>query len=109
MSATVTVKKNVNTNYQLDSHLARGTKLYVGSVAFDNSYPTGGESITLPFTPVLLIAESSAGYTFQYDYTNKKLLAYYADYDAVADGVLIQVADTTDLSALTDVRFIAIG
>lgn len=109
MAATLTNKKAVNTNYGLESYLARGLNIYFGSIAFDNSYPTGGESITLPFTPVLVIIEPSAGYIFQWDYDNKKVKAFYADYDAVADGELIEVADTTDLSALDDVRFVAFG
>lgn len=89
----------------------RNGKIQFGSLAFDSSYPTGGESMTFPgfFNVAIVLIEPSAGYIFQYDYTNSKVLAYYADYDAVADGALIQVANTTDLSALTDVRYVAIG
>ena len=36
-------------------------------------------------------------------------MAYYADYDAAADGALVQVANAVDLSALDDVRYVAIG
>lgn len=109
MAATLTNKKKVNTNYGLESYLARGLNQYFGSVAFDSSYPTGGESISLPFTPVLVIIAPTSGYVFEWDYDNNKIKAFYADYDAVADGVLIEVADTTDLSALDDVRFVAFG
>lgn len=86
----------------------------VGNFAFDSSYPTGGESLTyqnLGFTSRVdwINFESSGGYVFKYDRANQKVLAYYADYDAVADGALIQVPNTTDLSSLTAVRFFAIG
>ena len=53
--------------------------------------------------------EIKSGYVFEYDYANKLALAYWADYDAGADGALIQVANTTDLSGVTGVRFIAWG
>lgn len=83
-------------------------------VAFDDSYPTGGESLTaadLGLTRVLFaLAEPASGYAFEYDHTNSKLLAYYADYDAGADGPLIQVPNTTDLNpAVAGVRLIAFG
>lgn len=88
----------------------------VVDVDFDSSYPTGGESLTasdLGFQHAsdikLVLASPDGGYIFQYDYTNKKLLAYYADYDAVADGALIQVPNTTDLSGVTDVRLLALA
>ncbi|MCK6620335.1 MAG: hypothetical protein HUU32_12790 [Calditrichaceae bacterium] len=71
-------------------------------ITFDSSYPTGGEPFETGLDTVLSAnIEPSGGYIFKYDYTNRKILAYYADYDAVADGALIQVADTTDLSAIS--------
>jgi len=88
-------------------------RIVTGTLAFDASYPTGGEPLT-PATLGLgvihfLIAEPNSGYVFTYDYANQKLLAYYADYDAVADGPLIQFPDATSLAALTAVKFMAIG
>lgn len=93
----------------------RALKFVTGTFAFDSSYPTGGESITGiagQFQEMLgCIFQSRLGYTFGVDYTAgaQKVLAYYSDYDAVADGALIQVPDTTDLSTVTGVRFIAYG
>lgn len=56
-------------------------KVY-GSLAFDSSYPTGGESLSLGSLPLRtvsnVIIEPSAGYVFTYDYTNNKILAYRA-------------------------------
>lgn len=83
-------------------------------VDFDSSYPTGGESLNevelgFPDNSTLLavIPLPRLGYVFEYDYTNLKLLAYHADYSTATDGALIEVPDTTDLSAVTDVRVVA--
>lgn len=49
-------------------------------VAFDDSYPTGGESLTPAMLGMYHIremyVENSAGYTFNYDGVNQKLMAY---------------------------------
>ncbi len=88
-------------------------QVVIFDVDFDSSYPTGGES--LPATDLgmsnidILIPTPKSGYVFEYDYSNEKLKAYYADYDASSDGALIEVANTTNLSSVTDVRCIAIG
>ena len=91
----------------------RSVKMVRGTIAFDSSYPTGGETLDLskemPTEVQQVIIENKSGYIFEYDYTNKLVLAYYFDYDATADGPAIQVANTTDLSGLTDIRFTAIG
>ena len=75
------------------------------SLAWDSSYPTGGE----PFTPAdagfdvfhTVTAHQKSGYTFEMDYTNNKVLAYYYDYNGSADAVAIQVANAVDMSAVT--------
>lgn len=82
-------------------------------LAFDDSYPTGGEALT-PATlglsdVVFALVEPAAGYSFEYDHANDKVIARYADYNAAGDGALIQVPDTTDLSAVTGARMIAWG
>lgn len=50
------------------------------TIAFDSSYPTGGESFTpadlgMKTFDVVQIQQAS-GLVFEYDYTNKKILAY---------------------------------
>ena len=88
-------------------------KILTGTFDFDTSYPTGGESFDVsnffPKGVVAVIPSPKSGYVFEYDSDDEKLLAYYADYDAVDDGALIEVADTTDLAAITDVKFVALG
>ncbi len=78
---------------------------------FDALYPTGGESLTPAMLGLgvidFLVATSVGGYVFEYNYTTKKLLAYWVD--TTVDGApLAEVADTTDL-ALIAVPVYAIG
>jgi len=97
-----------------------GYKAVVKTIAFDSSYPTGGETLgtaataaagaaALGLSTILFLhASSTSGYMFEYDYAGK-LLAYYGDNNNASDGPLIEVPNTTDLSALTSVRVLAIG
>lgn len=91
-----------------------GIRIMFGTIAFDASYPTGGEAITpnqlgldvlqsLMVFPVL-------GYTFAWDAstTAPKVLAYWVD-TTIDGSPQLQVPNTTDLSALTAIPFIAIG
>lgn len=79
----------------------------------DASWLAAGESLTAAnfglTTLMAVICESKGGYVFTYDRANSKLLAYRADYDAVADGALVAVPDTTDISAIGAVRLVAFG
>lgn len=71
----------------------------------DSSWLAAGEALTaatLGFQSIdFMLIESAGGYVFRYDRANSKVLAYRADYDAVADGALAAVPDTTDISAVT--------
>lgn len=54
-------------------------KILTGSVAFDNSYPTGGEAMDISafFTALKGITfEPQGGYMFQYDHAAKKVKAF---------------------------------
>jgi len=92
-------------------NLNGGRTFDIFAVAFDSSYPTGGESLTAANLDLdsieLVLAPPSGGYVFQYDYTAHKLMAYYGNYDA-ADGPLIEVPDTTNLSTIST-RILVIG
>jgi hypothetical protein len=81
-----------------------GTKMVLTYITFDSSYPTGGEALTtaqLGLEEVLaVIFPCSAGYSFAYDETNQKVLAYWVD--TTTDGAaLAQVENTTNLSAVS--------
>ena len=117
-----------------------GLAMLTGTIAFDSSYPTGGEDITdisaLFKTCLQIICDGFGGYLFTYDKTNEMLKALApvsvvagsgtadanntvlksatATLEVGGTGTAFQTAgvealDTTDLSGLTAVRFIAVG
>lgn len=82
------------------------------NLAFDSSYPTGGEALTpnnLGMEQiVMLIIQCQGGYSFEYDISNQKVKAYWVD--TTVDGApQAEVANTTDLSGVTGVQCLAIG
>lgn len=106
MAATVTLENTVE--------IGGSVKLYSGTIALDASYPTGGETIDVSGNERFdtLITSSTSGYVFSFVPSSQKLLAYVTKDPGDAGGanvVLQQVADTTDLSAVTAIPFIAIG
>lgn len=92
---------------------AGNRNINICDIDFDASYATGGEALTPATVGMqqfdLVLCESAVGYVFRYDYTANTLLAYWADNNGVADSALIQVPDTTNLSAVTNVRTLIIG
>jgi hypothetical protein len=84
---------------------AGGCRTVIADVAFDNSYPTGGESLTaidLGLTLELYsvsAAPATTGHACPYDRTNSKLMAFNGT---------SEIADRTDLRAVTT-RVTAIG
>lgn len=85
---------------ELEGHInVRGVTL-----AFDSSYPTGGEVITangLRLTSILMaVIPAYKGIAFEWDPTNLKVLAYWVS-TAVNGAALAEVTDTTSLAALT--------
>jgi len=75
-------------------------------ITFDSSYPTGGE--TLDLTAYVnnietVMVETSGGFVFGYDRSNKKLKAFEAGVDGDA---LDEVDNGTDLS--TVITFITV-
>lgn len=99
--------------------LGNGMKLVQGTLAMDSSYPTNGETVDLssyfPGGSILFFMAdtvSSKGFLLGHDYgtaTAGKVKAYYLDYDAVADGAAIEVANTTDISTITAASCVIIG
>lgn len=85
---------------------AGNKKIVLQTIAFDSSYPTNGEALTikqlgLTYEADQILIMPFNGYTFKYDKTNAKVLAYGSAGN--------EVANTTDLSALTAVQVLAIG
>ena len=83
---------------------------YFGTIAFDSTYPSGGEAIDLGSNERVdfMFCNASGGYVPVWDAANQKLLLYYGDNNNAADGPLIENA-TADVSALTAVPFLAFG
>jgi hypothetical protein len=97
----------------VNGHIARNTRITSGAITMDASYATGGEAITAADVGMKraidrIIIESEDGYILKFDKLNSKIMAYYADNDAGADGALIQVAAAVDLSGVV-AGYIAIG
>jgi hypothetical protein len=84
-----------------------------GTITLDSSYATGGETLAaadvgLGVLDSLQLNQGEDGYVFHWDKSNGKVMAFYGDNDAGADGVLAQVASTVDLSAVV-IEFVATG
>ena len=102
----------VATITNLDAQVVGTLKVTFRTLTFDSSYPTGGEPLTAAdlglSTVVFATAQNKSGYSFEYDIANAKLLAYWVD--TSTDGAaMAQVADTTDLNALSGVVIQAWG
>lgn len=84
----------------------------LATVAFDASYPTGGEALAASDFGMRVgvlndvQAQSNSGYVFQWDQANKKLLAFESGADGTPND---EVGNAVDLSALTAVRCVARG
>jgi hypothetical protein len=84
-------------------------RLVFGTIAFDSSYPTGGEALTagnLGLDKIDHITFTSD--IVQCYWASNLLLAYYGDNDNAADAEFVQVTNTDDISA-ANVGFFAIG
>ena len=82
-------------------------------VAFDSSYPTGGEPLSLSNlglseVDIVLISQKS-GYMLEYDYTNKKVLAYRSAGFTPAGSVAAPVFTGDALATHTHKQQIATG
>lgn len=109
MAAVATILKDIP--------IGQSEHLYIGTIALDSSYPTGGEAID-PSANTRFdylnakgggTTASGLGYGFEWDAANQKLVVTIGDNDNAADAPGVQVPNTTDLSAITAVPFFAIG
>ena len=89
---------------------SRSNGLLSGSVDITNYNSTTTEEtdITKMFraNPRVVFGTTDNGFVLQWIKATGKIKAFYADYDAVADGALIEVADDVDVGAAD---FIAMG
>jgi hypothetical protein len=81
-------------------------RLSVETVTGDASYATGGYAVVpnqFGFTRISAVIPvgTNTGYVPVWDATNSKLKVFYGDNNNAADGPLIEVPATTDLSAVS--------
>jgi hypothetical protein len=105
---------------KIESFVFGAHEVCIADVAFDNSYPAGGEAVTAAnfgfereITHVFCNALRDPDTVdnlllLDWDDTNSKLIAGWGDYDPAAEAALSEVDATTDLSAYT-ARVVAIG
>lgn len=110
---SVTVQKYDTADNNMLEKCGHNWKMITGYLSFA-TYITDGVpmdiSLDIPNRVDIVIVEPKGGYIFNYDYTNRKLLAYYADYSTGTDAVLIQVASGVDMSAaVSNCHFMAVG
>lgn len=81
-----------------------GLVMKVISVAFDDSYPSGGEDLTASMVGLTaitkVIANSVSGYLIRYNYSTAKLMIFYSDSNNASDAVLTELPDATNASLL---------
>lgn len=90
-------------------------KASTGTITFDSSYASGGESLTpamvgLQKIDFISLNQGEDGYVFHYDAANQKVIAYVTidPGDAGGANVVLQEAGAIDLSNVV-VEFHAIG
>lgn len=95
--------------YSIKQHLNLGNvQGKIVDITFDSSYAAGGEDVSLAKIGLMfcyglwpMAADLASGvYTFAYNPTTKKLIAFWGDYSAAADGPHTEVAATTNLSTV---------
>lgn len=89
-------------------------RIIIGTITATGTYDnTNGIALDLTdyITDVRGVwVEAKAGYITEYDRTANQFNVYYFDYNAVADGPAIKVADTTDITTpYVGVAFMAWG
>jgi hypothetical protein len=88
------------------------TRNTYGTLAFDATYPTGGESFTARQVGLSTLknffAYPSAGYVFEWDRTASKLKAFQGDNPNAAAAPMVEVVPGS-LAALTAVKWEASG
>jgi len=86
------------------SRVNPGLVMKLVSIAFDSSYPTGGEDLVaadVGLTAIVKVLPNPAsGYIFRYNHSTAKLMIFYGDWNNASDGALIELPNTTNASLL---------
>lgn len=97
----------------VESFISGSFRETIVDVTFDDHYPTGGEAVNtrqLGFAARVdhISPALSDGYVVMHDQANETLVVFEGNYGEVAAGPLAEVANDTDLAALT-VRLRCVG
>jgi hypothetical protein len=102
MALTLTPETSLDAVYEMHQILGKGVGIVPFSLAFDSSYPTGGETPSVVLDSVLfhgapwcVVCSPSSGYQIEYDYTNKKFKVLSSAYRPATAGII----DDTDAAA----------
>jgi hypothetical protein len=98
-------------SYSALADVGSGMVIETGTVAFDSSYPTGGEAVTFSI-PVASIRsvyfEPYGGRLYTYERATEKIKAWFTR-GGTASGVFAEVSNTSDLSAMSNVPYVMFG
>lgn len=88
-------------------HKMKGARVHLCDVTFSGDHASGGEAITaancgLTRIDDVRVNQIKGGYVFAWDKANGKLITYIGDYDALADGPLVDFGATTYPAGITD-------
>lgn len=111
MGLTVTPAKQHSRSYSALAGVGTGLVIECGTMAFDSSYPTGGEAVTFSLPNEKIIAvfmEPYGGRLYRYDNANEKIISYFSR-GGTASGVFTEVSSTSDLSAMSNVPYVMFG
>ena len=94
-----------------DEAIGESVHLYEGTIALDNSYPTGGYAIDVPNNARIttMVCGAAGGYTFHFIASTQKLKVYRGDNTNAAAAPGVEVSNAVDLSAVPAVPYIAMG
>ena len=110
----VTIQRYETADNTMLEKCGHNYKIITGYLSFA-TYITGGVPMDMSDTfpdrlDFVMADQAMGGYVLRYDYTNRKMLVYFADYSTGTDSVLIEIADDTNLAAaVSNTHFVAIG
>ncbi len=111
MSLTRTPAKRHGGIYTVQADAGTNMVIEIGTLAFDNSYPTGGEAITFSIPVANIVgfyAEPYGGRLYTYERSTEKIKAWFSR-GGTASGVFAEVSSTSDLSAMSNVPYMVFG
>ena len=106
MATLSTLVTGISSKSTFNAQAANGLKLAPIKITCGGSetYSTGGISFDPSAVGISTlhgaIFNPADGYMMQVDISNKKIKLMYGDYDAAADGKLIELADSTSIADL---------